>query len=325
MPQSKRKKEPAEKSFLSEMDFGIEIFKEKIPDNGEDSYIYHFDNRGGIVGVFDGCGGSGAKRYEKYKCKTGAYMASRAVGCAAKDWFLELVDIDKSDDKVEELQRRITDYLHLCKDISGAVSVIKGSMSKEFPTTAAVIVAADKGDGVQAACLWAGDSRCYLLDCDGLKQLSKDDIGDIDAMENLSADGVLTNVISASKSFTIHHRTIQINKPCILFTATDGCFGYFSTPMEFEYLLLETLMASASPNEWESRIKAILTDVSGDDFTLCGYCLGFGGFDEMKKKFYQRAKSIFHNYINGLEKKNSEEKKQLWDNYKIGYACYIKK
>lgn len=75
-------------TFFSVIDFGIEVFKEKIPGNGEDSFLYMFTPNSGIVGVFDGCGGSGAKKYEKYQGKTGAYMASRVVSGATRDWFI---------------------------------------------------------------------------------------------------------------------------------------------------------------------------------------------------------------------------------------------
>ena len=48
------------------------------------------------------------------------------------------------------------------------------------------------------------------------KQRGNDDLDDLDAFENLSGDGVMTNVISASKVFTLHSRSVEIRKPCIL-------------------------------------------------------------------------------------------------------------
>jgi len=324
MPHNKSKLALTDRTFYSELDFGIEVFKEKIPDNGEDSYLYSSSDKGCIVGVFDGCGGSGAKKYEKYRGKTGAYMASRAVAGATRDWFLSLSDIEKIEDDVDALRERITEYLGLCKQVGGAVSAIKGSMSKEFPTTAAVTVVAIKNDLVQATCLWAGDSRCYLLDSDGLKQLSEDDLDGYDAMENLSADGVLTNVLTASKNFTIHYRTVQVKKPCILFTATDGCFGYLPTPMEFEYMLVNALTSSNSVNEFEKHVSDILEEIAGDDFTLCGVAIGYRSFDGLRAQFEKRKAELYSEYIEGLTDKSEEQKLEMWQEYRKEYYALMK-
>lgn len=309
-------------TILYTIDFGIEVFKEKISNNGEDSYLYMFTPNGCIVGVFDGCGGSGAKKYEKYQGKTGAYMASRAASGAACDWFIELADGSSSDD-VLSLKKKITEYIALCKKVGGRTSTIKGSMSKDFPTTAAIMLMNTNQDGIVVTCLWAGDSRCYLLDEDGLKQLTEDDLGEIDAMENLTADGVLTNVISASKDFSLHHKSITLTKPAILFAATDGCFGYFSTPMEFENLLLTTLNSAKNAEEWESGISAVLQEVAGDDFSLVGAALGFGSFKNIKTAFEKRHAELIDKYICGLDAKTLEEKTGLWLIYKTNYSKYL--
>ena len=244
--------------FFPAIDFGLEVFKEKIPENGEDSYLYLFLKKTGVVGVFDGCGGSGARQYERFKRKTGAYMASRTVSAAFRDWFVEFMEGNTSDSKnYSELLQRIVEYLSICQKIGGSATALKGSLAKIFPTTAAVITFIEDSAGINATCLWAGDSRCYLLDTEGLKQLTEDDLGGFDAMENLSADGVLTNTISLSKKFEIHQKNLTVSGPAILFTATDGCFGYVSTPMEFEHLLLDTLLKSKSVEEWEKILQPL--------------------------------------------------------------------
>ena len=309
--------------FLSALDFSIEVFKEKIAGNGEDSYLYFADRNGGIAGVFDGCGGSGAKRYEKFQGKTGAYMASRAVSGATKDWFQSVLNGEDSADNAESLKIKIKTYLELCKKIGGSKSAFKGSLSKDFPTTAAVILATAAKEQVQATCMWAGDSRCYKLDSEGLKQLTEDDIAGFDAMENLSADAAITNAISASKDFLIHQKAITLSTPCILFAATDGCFGYFSTPMEFEFLLLSTLLEADTVAEWEAKISAVLQEVAGDDYTISGMSLGFGTFANLKKAFIKRCDYLSEHYISGLQEKSQEEKVSMWQIYRINYSEYL--
>lgn len=310
--------------FRSALDFVINIFQEKIPGKGEDSILYSFSRLGGVVGVFDGCGGSGAKKYEKYGGHTGAYMASRVVCGAVKDWFCDYLKAGESAADASLLKSRIKAYLNCCRETGGSITTMKGSLSKDFPTTAAVILTVIEHGHLQATCMWAGDSRCYLMDPDGLKQLTEDDLGGLDAMENLTADGVLTNVISTSKDFTIHQKTITLSEPCILFTATDGCFGYLSTPMEFEYLLLSTLLSADSVAAWENALTSTLRDIAGDDFTLSGMSFGFGNMAMLKKSFYSRVTELQEKYISNIMDKSREEKIAMWHTYSVDYSKYLR-
>lgn len=317
------KKKKPDHDFFYWLDFGMELHKEKKISNGEDSFFFEFDSDKGIVGVFDGCGGSGSRKYERFKHKTGAYMASRIVSGAVRDWFRELPDQGNSSaDDLELLKSKIKSYLKLSKEIGGGTSSIKGSLSKEFPTTASMIIVSKDALG-QALCLWAGDSRCYLLDAQGLKQLTEDDLHGLDAMENLSADGVLTNVISASKEFVLHQKMISFGQPSILFAATDGCFGYFKTPMEFEYLLLSTLKEADNVEEWEQSIFEVLRKISGDDYSLCGMSIGFGDFQRLKQALLPRCRQVYDTYIADLESRTYEEKLDLWKEYKRDYSVYL--
>lgn len=308
------------KSFFSVLNFEISVHEEKIRGNGEDSFLFSFNNDGGIIAVFDGCGGSGARKYSNYQNKTGAYMASRVVSGAARDWFRESQPLD-----ISILKEKVKSYLSMCKEYGGQMTAIKGSITKEFPTTAAITVCTLKESNLAATVVWAGDSRCYFLDSHGLKQLSKDDVDGLDSMDNLTADGILTNVISMSKDFDLHHKTFLFSLPCILITATDGCFGYFSTPMEFENLLLSTLQDSDTPQEWEQRIAQSLSGLSGDDFTLCGMVFGFEDFVELKKSMAKRCENLQHCYIDKISKNNNTTNNQLWEEYKTDYLMYLSK
>ena len=138
MPCDGNRTEDKQVTFYSVLDFGFEVFKEKIEQNGEDSYLYVFAPESGVAAVFDGCGGSGAKRYEKFRNKTGAYMSSRVTSGATRDWFLEK-DTPKTSVTLKE---KIKEYLAICKSVGGGTTSFKGSMAKDYPTTAAVVVAA---------------------------------------------------------------------------------------------------------------------------------------------------------------------------------------
>ena len=313
--------ETTEDTISSIFDFQISFCTEKQKNKGEDAVLYALAPRAALACSLDGCGGSGAKQYKKFQNKSGAYMASRVVFGAVKDWFLDNCGVLRFD--AEDLRQRTLRYLDICSRQGAEVSRIKSNLTKEFPTTAAIEICTAGEEGVDILSLWAGDSRCYLLTPEGLMQLSDDDLDGYDAMENLMEDGVLTNVISASKPFVIHSRQITVKPPCVAFTATDGCFGYYTTPMEFEFLLLDTLEEASGPVDWENRIVARLNGISGDDFTLSGLVLGFGAFEAMQQAFAVRHEALYRNYIQGLSELTVDEKIALWHRYSPSYSRYL--
>lgn len=300
-------------------DFLFSFCGEKKPDNGEDSFVYALNEKRALVGVFDGCGGSGASQYAAAKGKTGAYLASRATSAAWMEWF-ELLEDGREPDP-EELKSLILRNLKLCEANAGEDSGSKllGRMSKKLPTTAAAALCRPGRGYVDVLLHWAGDSRVYLLDAKGLAQLTEDDLGGIDAMRNLSEDGVLTNVISLTRNFDIHSARLSLSGPTLLFASTDGCFGYLSTPMEFEYLLLQTLQNASSPEEWEKALFKRIGDIAGDDYTISGISLYAGSFDNLKRQLAARSSQVYRDYIRGLDSCSREEKFQLWEHYKDNY------
>ena len=139
------------------------------------------------------------------------------------------------------MKRYIEKGYDQCTRYAGGSSRIRGGLFREFPTTAAIVYIQNSSRGILLHVIWAGDSRVYLMDGRGLAQLSGDDIEGEDAFTNLYNDGVLTNVLSSDKNYALHSKSILLSEPALVLTATDGCFGYLSSPMEFEYLLLESL------------------------------------------------------------------------------------
>lgn len=326
MKQNERTKGEQPPRIYSVLDCICHIAQEKIPTAGEDSYCYSISEDSVLVGVFDGCGGSGAKKYPVYQEKTGAYMGARAVAGAVLHWFEDEPHFLEHGRNNEAMKAAIGRSLTVCKENAGSQgSKIRGSISKEFPTTAAIARCVVGAESVFAECYWAGDSRVYLLDEDGLAQLTSDDLDDLDAFENLSGDGVMTNVISASKVFTLHSRSVEIRKPCILFAATDGCFGYIPSPMEFESLLLEQLENARSLEEFEEKVRQELTKVAGDDFTLVGAVLGFGTFSNLKRSLGERCQKLKGHYLSGIDPENPESRRRIWNRYSRDYYRYYEK
>lgn len=305
----------------------VSICKERIPNAGEDSYFYKTENEMALISVFDGCGGAGGKEYAALGGKTGAYIASRAVSGAVCNWAKSLEDISTLDEEYlrETLSESINLALDTCKAHCGSTGVarMKGSMAKDFPTTAAIALCTGEENSIKATLFWAGDSRIYTLDSEGLSQLTDDDVDGIDAFENISADGVLTNVISASSGYTIHSRKLDLPTPCVLFSATDGCFGYIQTPMQFEYLLLECLYASNSLNEWETQLNNRFAEIAGDDYSFVAVLYGYGSFEQLKKSFLDREEYMYRTYIEPLRYTDDKTVIALWRQYSSGYYRHL--
>ncbi|MBR5518856.1 MAG: protein phosphatase 2C domain-containing protein, partial [Clostridia bacterium] len=297
------------KTVFGKLDTIYCVEKEVKPDNGEDSFYCGVKSNSVLVSVFDGCGGIGSKRYNNYSGKTGAYIASRAVCGGVKSWY------ESDDENTDTLKGYIKDALNVCEayaDKEGSRFI--GSLGKDFPTTAAIIKAKEEGKKLRVTCLWAGDSRCYALNARGLHQLSEDDVSGEDALSNLSNDGVLTNFISASVPFEIRKKEFVVDMPCILFTATDGCFGYLSTPMEFEYLLTNLLMHSGSVSDWKKALYDNIAQFAGDDYSLSAAVFGYGSFKNIQADFDVRNKYVYSTFIASSTDSNTK-----WNMYKNGY------
>lgn len=311
--------------FLDYVDSWFSIHGEAREDKGEDSFLYILKDEIGLISVFDGCGGSGARLYPSYGNRTGAYIASRVLAQATSQWFDDLNVETNWDDETNcsILKNYIDNLLQFYRNQGGRVSALKGKLIREFPSTLSAAVMRTEGSTLMVNFIWSGDSRGYVLDSAGLHQATTDDLsGRCDAMKNLYEDSPMNNVISASESYVIHQNKVTLSMPCIVFTATDGCFGYVKSPMEFERILLEQLMQSETIDEWRRRIQEVLSSISGDDYTMCMVAIGFETFDNIKKYYNQRLLYLNH-YYPFTPKTGTEELFNQWNKYRIEYERYM--
>ncbi|MGN0585136.1 MAG: hypothetical protein ACI4JD_06755 [Ruminococcus sp.] len=290
---------------------------------GEDCFTRRtIDDATRYFGVFDGCGGLGAKRYENVSNHTGAWIASR-VAAAAVDLFAEKEKFRFDENTGLYLQMKIEEVLKGVKEryTSNTGVQVGGSLSKSMPTTVCVAAAEVRNSKLLCDFFWAGDSRAYTLDQYGLCQITRDDIDTNadDAFENLREDGRLTNVANADSRFTLHRRTIEMDMPKLVICSTDGGFAYFNSPMEFEYVLLDTMQSSRTPEEWSKQLDNVLHLVAGDDYTVIIEAFGFSDFNMMKSYFYNRLKGLKSRYIIDSNDPSEEELRRLWQAYKPSY------
>lgn len=311
---------------------GFVICQEQVPGKGEDFFLYERRPEAVLMAVFDGSGGSGARVYPEFGNHTGAYVASRVLAEAVKLWFdceskriqrrLAGKNNAESDEKEGKesaeagLKKAMDDALHRCREKSGSGPMLLGSLKKEFPSTMAMFLLGEQRN--RAVFCWCGDSRGYVLDSQGLHQVTADDTEITDAMVNLREDAPMTNVASASHPYQIHWRQAELKQPSILLAATDGCFSYLPTPMEFEKLLLETMMESSSLKKWRAGLIRRIEAVAGDDFTM-GICLqGFQDFEEAKQSLRERLDDIREKFP--LDEKTEEKELfRQWEIYRKSY------
>lgn len=321
-----------EKSNSCIPDIWLKIHEEAKPNAGEDNYCFSFGGDAALLAAFDGCGGAGAQRYEGYGGRTEAYMASRFCAGAFYDSFLEMfpgkgTNREKLEAYLDRATERCSVTLSTFRPPQKTGGSVKGSMVRTLPSTAAIVLVQPNANGSYAVnAVWAGDSRCYLLTEEGLGQLTKDDTSVPDPMDNLYEDGVLKNIIHEGKKMVLHVGTFNVQKPYIVLTATDGCFGYFTTPMEFEGVILQSMLVAKNPEQWEDYMKRLMGKFAGDDYTmvLAGY--GFRNFDDMKRHFFNRAKHLQEAYLDEIQKlpaAEREPRQQMWEKYKHEYMRYI--
>jgi len=321
MKHSSKKMKCRRESFL--------ITFEPNPGYGEDCYAVSLNSEYGMMGVFDGCGGLGSRKYEHRENHTGAYIASRLAARVLGDWFNQSDFRQLTSEKnvpllLTQIKEALIAEFSLEKNELDQIEPlrIRGSMIKTLPTTMSMaLLDYSRSETIRGLFLWSGDSRCYALtpQC-GLQQITKDNLTrPLDAMENLYHDAPLSNMVNADSPFTIHAKQLDFNHPCIIITATDGIFNYFRTPMDFEYTLLESMDKSKNVQEWNELFSQCIEEVAEDDSTALVFISGYASFNELKAKFRQRYALLLNEYISKLDEADMEQTMQLWMQYRDTY------
>lgn len=318
----------------------ISFMTEKKAEHGEDAPpLLLVKDRVYAVGVFDGMGGAGAATCEsEYGVDyTKAYVASRITKDVVEKHLVDCME--KREVTADSLKTVILERLKKEQEDfpPKVVSKLRSRLIRDYPTTMALVTLFDKDEIRQIDSYWAGDSHCYLWNKKGFFQISKDDLEENnDPMENLHNDAPISNCACADRDFQVNHISLSVDKsPVVILCATDGCFGYYPTPMHFEYIIKECLRIATDEMDWQEKIKERIQKVTGDDTSLSLIGVGFSSFEELKHDFTDYPKSM-----NNLMKvqKNIEEAQELykqyteeyekvakngWEDYKTDYMKYI--
>jgi len=321
----------------------------KISGQGEDSDPILRDGRDlALLAVFDGMGGAGGTVYETPEGpRTGAYLASRVARDVVERRMVELLEPDWNLDgraAAADLQRNVKDALiERLAELKAPPSGLRSRLLRALPTTMALVAlqrTQPGGSRWAAHVLWAGDSRAYVFEPGGARQLTTDDIRDPgDAMANLLHDSVVSNAMSADTDFEVRYRKVELTAPFILLCTTDGCFGYVRSPMHFEHLVLSRLQAARTVDGWSEALQSDIATVTGDDAAMSALGVG-ASFTELKALFADRTRTLVAESLGPLDaaadavmraeaelesarSRQVETTADVWQAYKPGYERYL--
>jgi serine/threonine protein phosphatase PrpC len=321
----------------------------KIPDQGEDSDPILRDGPDlGLIAVFDGMGGAGGTVYDTPDGqRTGAYMASRIARDVVEERMLSLLEPDwnlNGEAAAADLRRSVQEALReRLTELKAPPSGLRSRLLRALPTTMTVIaLQRTQPGGSEWSChlLWAGDSRAYVFEAVGARQLTTDDLRDPgDAMANLTRDSVVSNALSADTDFHVNYRRVELHAPFVVTCVTDGCFGYVRTPMHFEHLVLSHLRSARSAAGWSAAMQQHIKAVTGDDAAMSMMGVG-AGFKEFQALLAPRVAELEADFIQpiddmdaavrqaeqdleALRQRQRETTSQIWSRYKPGYERYL--
>lgn len=300
----------------------------KITDEGEDAdpLIDVNEKRNwGIISVFDGLGGAGGVDYTHNMSKErhkGAYWASRYVRESIEKLIqhrpkgkepLEYIEKNIQSFIIENLNEKINEFTIADSDVKAK------DMDFVFPTTMALCVYKLEDSKLTINCYWAGDSRIYLFDGHKFIFLTIDDSeAGGDPFSTLNADLPMTNKISQNKAFHIN-KSVYIHElkndiPISLIATTDGCYGYYLNPIEFEHMLLSCLINEESSNYMGRIQQSVIDNGQQDDLSMAITVIGGekeNSMNSIKILAAERLNNpIFIDYLN-WRKKQKEDKIEL--------------
>ncbi len=258
--------------------------------------------------VCDGLGASGLAscafwddEAQQMVHRTGAYMGARLVSDCVADYVkTHIQDLEEgglTPEAVSTFVKTLHGYIKVTLDAAARhyqVAAPRGQTQLVFPTTLASALYFPGEDGLKILVVWAGDSRVYLLTPDrGLQLLTLDDAED--AGEGMLSRSDMNNCVCQGESFRLNYAVYEEKGPCIALCCSDGCTDYLPSPLNFEWLLLNTIheylpdcAGEALGKALGERLREDVYNAVNDDTTMAGVCWGMDSAAAMKALFRQR-------------------------------------
>lgn len=287
---------------------------EIIKDSGEDSVYCHNGAEGCVIGVFDGCGGLGSRRYRSENNHTGAYIASRLASKVVSEY----TERKPADTTLNDVLIKAFSEKKLKLEEKDGTARIRSDMQKTLPTTLCMAAVNKSGD---AEVQWLGDSLAYTLDSKGLHCLNGDSY--VSESSDSIRDKRLEGYVNSDEQFMLRSRKLKISCPKILFTATDGFYGAFHTAMELEYMLLDTMSKASDYDSWKKLINESVDEIASDDYTAAVCIYGYKDFSDLRGKFRNRLEFLAKKIQPLLTAENYKEYEsripEIWKEYRHDY------
>lgn len=294
--------------------FDRPLHNEDAPAVSEEKYLV----------VCDGLGAGGQNKHTiNGETHTSAYYGSRLLSQICSEYYKENYDVIFENMKNKEALSRIVDDLKATikkqldefVDEHKLVKTIKGKSIKLLPSTLSSMLFNVNDDSVDVVVISAGDTRAFVLTPqNGLQQLSKDDVDDdVDAFEKAT---IVNNNICQDRDFTLNFRCYTLKMPCILFVCSDGCYDYFFSPMEVEYLFDAAFNAwfsteSVKSGAFGEKLGDFIANRSKlqDDCSMAGAVIGCQDDTALRQELKVRAREIETKYIKPFDSIDKESKK----------------
>ncbi len=186
--------------------------------------------------------------------------------------------------ELEKKLRRVAERMGLELE-----SKTKGSYL--LPSTLVIALVDEHETDCDVLYLWAGDSRGYLWDANGLGQITEDH----------ERDETMFNLVTLTKPFTLEGRLVKVPKPVLLFNATDGCYKCqcFASPIDLEYVFLDSLKNADGFNGAAEALDKCFGDIGNhDDSNTMGLlAYGFADYAAVKEAIDARLAKIDSDYV----------------------------
>lgn len=296
----------------------MKVFYEHTPGGGEDAGIcgrHHavvFDGLGGTGGITCSDGTGNTCTEAKLASNAAAQAVQETISSGWEAWNAQLDPADSAaagavaDRIADELTQAINARLWEQTEVwqhDGDV--------RYMPTTMAGWITFPAPEGrLLAVALWAGDSRCYVMDAHGMRQISRDD-ADVrpgeDAMTELlrGESPRMTNHICLHRPYVLNRRCMLIDETSLLFACTDGLYNGVPTPMHLEYYLRLCINSGENLQEAAGALHAFIGDellVCDDSATLCAVAHvpmaeEQEKLEELRTAFAARTEELEESYI----------------------------
>ena len=278
-------------------------------------YLLRFDARFDIDALFENCEKAkaraqiketGAKKEgEKAPTPANAESKEKSAPVNAENAVEKAenapANAESALSKEELLKKFALDFSAALKEKLAAIAQNVGLKNESrlkgtylLPTTLSVTLMREREESVDLICLWAGDSRAYYWNEEGLAQISDDhEIG-----------GTMTNLISLAKDFRLQICSLKVKKPCLVFNATDGVYKcmMFASPLDLESLLLQAILKSESVEQLEENLDKIYENIGrhDDSNSLAAVTFGYADFGALKAAARKRSDEIEREIVSRL-------------------------